>query len=285
MMISTTAARVIMLSTLSATIFARSISATTGRRSFVTSAFIGRHTPQLVPRKNSAHHVSSSSLCRSTRQLQRTTAFYNPASFSTLQMSTTTPTPTSSDTSTKLVGIDYVRSSIAEVLNEIFDPAEIAKGAAIAKLDGKKNKKQKKKKKKKPNNDDSNNEQPAAAKEEEPPPMSEEERTSIIQEAISNAKPFTIHDTMVTPATKAEFGDYQCNAAMSLSKSAGLNPRDCATKIVEALESKLDGVMEVPLEIAGPGFINLKFKDDYLCNALGEMANDCGGRLAVPVTE
>ena len=196
-------------------------------------------------------------------------------------MSTTTAS--SSDTNTKLVGIDYVRSSIAEVLNEIFDPAEIAKGAAIAKLDGKKNKKQKKKKKKKPNNDEE--QQPNAAKEEEPPPMSEEERTSIIQEAISNAKPFTIQDTMVTPATKAEFGDYQCNAAMSLSKSAGLNPRDCATKIVEALESKLDGVMEVPLEIAGPGFINLKFKDEYLCDALGEMANDCGGRLAVPVTE
>jgi len=194
-------------------------------------------------------------------------------------------TPTSSDTSTKLIGIDYVRSSIAEVLNEIFDPAEIAKGAAIAKLDGKKNKKQKKKKKKKPNNGNNGNEQPTAAKEEEPPPMSEEERTLIIQEAISNAKPFTIQDTMVTPATKAEFGDYQCNAAMSLSKSAGLNPRDCATKIVEALESKLDGVMEVPLEIAGPGFINLKFKDDYLCDALGEMASDCGGRLAVPVTE
>jgi len=201
-------------------------------------------------------------------------------------MSTTTPTvSSSSDTSNKLVGIDYVRSSIAEVLNEIFDPAEIAKGAVIAKLDGKKNKKQKKKKKKKPQSDNNSNEQPTAAKEEEPPPMSEEERTLIIQEAISNAKPFTIQDTMVTPATKAEFGDYQCNAAMSLSKSAGLNPRDCATKIVEALESKLDGVMEVPLEIAGPGFINLKFKDEYLCDALGEMANDCGGRLAVPVTE
>ena len=282
MTISTTAARVIMLSTLSATIFARSISAkTSGRRSFIASAFIGRH-PQLVPQKN-AYHVSSSS-CRSTRQQQRRTAFYNPTICSTLQMSTTTPTPTSSDTSNKLVGIDYVRSSIAEVLNEIFDPAEIAKGAAIAKLDSKKNKKQKKKKKKKPQNDDNNNE-PTAAKKEEPPPMSEEERTSIIQEAISNAKPFTIQDTMVTPATKAEFGDYQCNAAMSLSKSAGLNPRDCATKIVEALESKLDGVMEVPLEIAGPGFINLKFKDEYLCDALGEMANDCGGRLAVPVTE
>ena len=283
MTISTTAARVIMLSTLSATIFVRSISATTGRRRFIASAFIGQHPQQHVPPKvNSAHHVSSSSLCRSTRQ-QRT-AFYNPIRCSNLQrMMSTTTASSGSDTSSKLVGIGYVRSSIAEVLNEIFDPAEIAKGAAIAKLDGKKNKKQKKKKKKKPNNDEE--QQPNAAKEEEPPPMSEEERTLIIQEAISNAKPFTIQDTMVTPATKAEFGDYQCNAAMSLSKSAGLNPRDCATKIVEALESKLDGVMEVPLEIAGPGFINLKFKDEYLCDALGEMANDCGGRLAVPATE
>lgn len=270
-----------MLSTLSANIFARSISATTtGRRRFIASAFIGQHPQQHVPPKvNSAHHVSSSSLCRSTRQ-QRT-AFYNPIRCSNLQRMMAT---TATDTSTKLIGIDYVRSSIAEVLNEIFDPAELAKGAAIAKLDGKKNKKQKKKKKKKPQSDN-NNDEPAAAKEEEPPPMSEEERTLIIQEAISNAKPFTLHDTMVTPATKAEFGDYQCNAAMSLSKSAGLNPRDCATKIVEALESKLDGVMEVPLEIAGPGFINLKFKDDYLCDALGEMASDCGGRLAVPLTE
>ena len=283
MTISTTAARVIMLSTLSATIFVRSISATTGRRRFIASAFIGQHPQQHVPPKvNSAHHVSSSSLCRSTRQ-QRT-AFYNPIRCSNLQrMMSTTTASSGSDTSSKLVGIDYVRSSIAEVLNEIFDPAELAKGAVIAKLDGKKNKKQKKKKKKKPNNDEE--QQPNAAKEEEPPPMSEEERTLIIQEAISNAKPFTIQDTMVTPATKAEFGDYQCNAAMSLSKSAGLNPRDCATKIVNALESKLDGVMEVPLEIAGPGFINLKFKDEYLCDALGEMANDCGGRLAVPATE
>ncbi|KAL7541865.1 hypothetical protein ACHAXR_011863 [Thalassiosira sp. AJA248-18] len=114
--------------------------------------------------------------------------------------------------------------------------------------------------------------------------MTEKERNSIINTAISNATPFTTTDTMVTPATKPEFGDYQCNAAMSLAKSANLNPRDCAQKIVNALEPKLEGIMELPLEIAGPGFINLKFREDYLRRGLGEMAGDSGGRLGVPLT-
>ena len=128
-------------------------------------------------------------------------------------------TSTAPTTETSLVGIEWVRSSVVSVLNTIFDPVEIAKGAAIAKLDGGK---QKKKKKKKQSNDDDE------AKEEEEPRMSDEERTTIIEAAASSAKPFTMGDSMVTPATKPEFGDYQCNAAMSLAKSAGLNPRECA---------------------------------------------------------
>ncbi len=91
---------------------------------------------------------------------------------------------------------------------------------------------------------------------------------------------------MVTPATKPEFGDYQCNAAMSLSKKLGYkNPRECAQHIVNALEPKVKDIMELPLEIAGPGFINLKLDNEYLSKAMGEMALDSGGRLAVPLTE
>lgn len=185
-----------------------------------------------------------------------------------MAMSTTAP---QTDTSS-LVGIDWVRSSIVTTLNTIFDPVEIAKGAAIAKLDGKK------KKKKKKNDTDAQAEEPT---------MSPEEREAIISAAADNAKPFGVMDAMVTPATKPEFGDYQCNAAMSLSKSAGLNPRDCAAKIVEGLKSipGFDSIMEEP-EIAGPGFINLKFKDGYLSDAAKKMAQDSqeGGRLAVPKT-
>ena len=115
----------------------------------------------------------------------------------------------------------------------------------------------------------------------EKPKMSEEERNSIIQSAINAAQPFSTRDAMVTPATKPEFGDYQCNAAMSLAKSAGLNPRECAAKIVDQLRPLIQEYMEEP-EIAGPGFINFKFKEEYLSQALGVMVKDSMGRLGVP---
>ena len=41
--------------------------------------------------------------------------------------------------------------------------------------------------------------------------------------------------------------------------------------------------MEEP-EIAGPGFINLRFKQDYLTSAASAMASDANGKLAIPPT-
>jgi arginyl-tRNA synthetase len=86
---------------------------------------------------------------------------------------------------------------------------------------------------------------------------------------------------MVTSATKSEFGDYQVNAAMGLAKAVGMNPRECATKIVEHITPKIRDFMEEP-EIAGPGFINLRFKQDYLTAAVQLMALDADGRLGLP---
>ena len=57
--------------------------------------------------------------------------------------------------------------------------------------------------------------------------------------------------------------------------------RDCATKIVDGLRPLIGDVLEEP-EIAGPGFINLKFKTDYLAGAIQRMAADAE-RLAVPI--
>ena len=57
------------------------------------------------------------------------------------------------------------------------------------------------------------------------PELSQDEKLAIAEKAAAEAKPFSILDAMVTPATKAEFGDYQVNAAMGLSKSVGMNPR------------------------------------------------------------
>jgi len=166
--------------------------------------------------------------------------------------------------------IDFVEEAVLEAMNELFDPAEVARGAALAKL----NKPKKKKKKKKKQAEDA----PPAPEE---PEMSDEEKQAIGDAAAAAAKPFALSDTMVTLATKAEFGDYQVNAAMGLAKNVGMNPRECASKIVEKIMPKIEDCMEEP-EIAGPGFINLRFKKNYLTAAAQAMAEDASGRLAQP---
>lgn len=78
-------------------------------------------------------------------------------------------------------------------------------------------------------------------------------------------------DPKLTPATRPDFGDYQCNAAMSLSKKLKVKPRDVAARIVEEMDVKdfcLDPV------IAGPGFINLTLSDEFVNQKLTAMLND-----------
>lgn len=176
---------------------------------------------------------------------------------------------TSSATPVAIKSIDFVEGAVLDAMNELFDPADVARGAALAKL----NKPKKKKKKKQTENQ--------SASEPKIPEISDEEKQAIGDAAAASARPFSLSDTMVTLATKAEFGDYQVNAAMGLAKNIGMNPRECAAKIVEKIIPKIDGCMEEP-EIAGPGFINLKFKRDYLTSAVQAMAQDASGRLAQP---
>ena len=68
-------------------------------------------------------------------------------------------------------------------------------------------------------------------------------------------------DPMLAAASNPSFGDFQCNAAMSLGKKLGKPPRAIASTIIENLE--IADICETP-EIAGPGFINLKLKPAYL---------------------
>ncbi|MCI0334985.1 MAG: arginine--tRNA ligase [Planctomycetes bacterium] len=66
---------------------------------------------------------------------------------------------------------------------------------------------------------------------------------------------------MVLPSQDAKFGDYQANVAMPLGKRLGQPPREIAAELV-----RLADVADLcePLEIAGPGFINLRLRDDWL---------------------
>lgn len=88
---------------------------------------------------------------------------------------------------------------------------------------------------------------------------------------------FATTDPMVVEATNPKFGDYQCNVAMSLTKPLKSNPRAIATQIINHLS--LDEICEPP-EIAGPGFINLRLKIDYLQTQLQKMLGD--ERLNIP---
>ena len=68
----------------------------------------------------------------------------------------------------------------------------------------------------------------------------------------------------VSEATKPEFGDYQFNGAMALSKVLKQNPREIASTICDNLNR--DGIV-AKAEIAGPGFINLWLNDAWVAQA------------------
>ncbi len=70
------------------------------------------------------------------------------------------------------------------------------------------------------------------------------------------------------PPRDPSHGDLSTNAAMVLSKAAGMKPRDLAEKIAEKLGA-LDDVQQV--EIAGPGFINLRVAAPVLLGELLEI--------------
>lgn len=82
---------------------------------------------------------------------------------------------------------------------------------------------------------------------------------------------------MIRPAQDSRFGDYQANCAMPLGKRLGKPPRDVAAAIVAGME-----VQEFcePLEIAGPGFINVRLRDAWIAGQLDASARD--PRLGVP---
>ena len=74
-----------------------------------------------------------------------------------------------------------------------------------------------------------------------------------IQQAFEKAT-ISEQPMSVSEATKPDFGDYQFNGAMALSKKLGKNPREIAGDIIQNLD--LNGII-AKAEIAGPGFINL----------------------------
>jgi arginyl-tRNA synthetase len=81
----------------------------------------------------------------------------------------------------------------------------------------------------------------------------------------------------VRPGTDAKFGDYQANGCMALGKSLKKNPRELAQTVAAAVE--LSPMADAP-EVAGPGFLNVRLRDDWLAETLGGLVSDDG--LGIP---
>jgi arginyl-tRNA synthetase len=73
----------------------------------------------------------------------------------------------------------------------------------------------------------------------------------------------------VTASDRPDLADFQCNGALAAAKAAKANPREIAGRIVARISAdrRLAGV-----EIAGPGFINLKVSDQTLAERARALA-------------
>ena len=69
-----------------------------------------------------------------------------------------------------------------------------------------------------------------------------------------------------------KFGDYSGTMAMALAKRAGLKPRDVAVEIIRRLD--VGDLFEMPAEPVGPGFINLRVRQDALARAVVAAVRD-----------
>lgn len=81
-------------------------------------------------------------------------------------------------------------------------------------------------------------------------------------------------DPALRPSQSEQFGDFQANGVMALAKKVGTKPRELAEKIVAAAD--VSAIAE-PLEVAGPGFINIRLKPSALDGALRAIDNQSLG--------
>jgi arginyl-tRNA synthetase len=76
---------------------------------------------------------------------------------------------------------------------------------------------------------------------------------------------------IVEEPTDFSHGDLTCNVALQVSKELNTNPREIAQSIVDRYPKDED--LE-KIEVAGPGFINFSFSNNYLLKSLREISKE-----------
>ncbi|MDP6634762.1 MAG: arginine--tRNA ligase [Phycisphaerae bacterium] len=92
-----------------------------------------------------------------------------------------------------------------------------------------------------------------------------------ISQALADAGAPTGSSALIARSNKPQFGHYQANGCMAAAKALKVNPRELAQKVVDNLD--LSDIAE-PLEIAGPGFINIRICSEWLARRLTEAESD-----------
>ncbi|WP_297804105.1 arginine--tRNA ligase [uncultured Brevundimonas sp.] len=95
--------------------------------------------------------------------------------------------------------------------------------------------------------------------------LSEAVATAFAAEGVDKAL------ARVTPSDRPDLADFQSNGALAAAKALKMNPRDLATKVAARLEGH---PALASVEIAGPGFINMKLSDAALSERAREVAAD-----------
>jgi arginyl-tRNA synthetase len=105
---------------------------------------------------------------------------------------------------------------------------------------------------------------------------------SVLGSALPEGVDRDAFKSAVRPATDPKFGDYQANGCMALAKALGRKPREMADEIARAVNlAPLAG----PLEVAGPGFLNIRLDDAWLAANLGSLLGDDALGLVAPAQQ
>ena len=70
---------------------------------------------------------------------------------------------------------------------------------------------------------------------------------------------------------RPEHGDLATNTALRLASVLGDNPRSIADTLAERLRGRVDPARIKSVEVAGPGFVNFRFAQDYLFDGLADL--------------
>jgi arginyl-tRNA synthetase len=84
---------------------------------------------------------------------------------------------------------------------------------------------------------------------------------ALLSKALTAASGVADCQALINLSSRPEFGDYQANGVMAIAKQLKRNPRELAAEVVAAID---ENELLADVQIAGPGFINIFLKDNWL---------------------